>query len=486
MGLLVKEIRRRWPGNCLIYHWGDAITESEKTKIRNAMDDWELTGNVRFIERTTQDRYVTFLPDSDPLDGICSSSTHGMDGGQQYIHLDHDPAPRTLRHEIGHALGFYHEHKRRDRNPFININTAEIKDEHRYQFQMVAVGEAQQPGDYDLDSVMHYGAAAKMSRDGVTALITTDDPADSGRIGSVSISPTDFAAAAIMDDGNQHVYQLTGNGQIECMVQQNASWSDGWTIARPYTVGGHKFLLLLKTTGGSMRINRIELNGSIGEQIQSRNWSDGWTHAVKYAVLGHNYMMLYRRSDGTVNIYKINGDGKIGERLDRGTLERGWNQAAAFGIGASNFMLFSNLDGDVFVHEIEWDGKIGQRKHAQSLGSGYSITQPYQILGNTFLLRLKTSNGTLKIRKINGDGRVGGVIQERNWTGGWTTAIPYHVGWDTYLLRLKRDTGDFSIERIEGDGKLGPNMDRRLLATGWGTVTVYGVGLATFVLLVKP
>jgi len=484
MGLLVKDIRKRWPGNCLVYSWGPALTEAEKTRVREAMQDWENTGHVRFMERTTQDRYVTFIPDMDPLDGICSSSTHGMGGGQQFIHLDHDPGKRTLRHEIGHALGFYHEHKRRDRDDFIDVNTAKIQDGHKYQFEKVGVDEALQSGDYDLDSVMHYGDAKKMSRNGETALITTDDPADSDRIGSPDISPGDVEAVELMEKGTQHVYQLSANGQIENMVEQE-DWSAGWTIARPYTVGVFKFLLLLKTSNGKMHINRINLDGSIGERIQTEDWSNGWTHAVKYAVLGSNYLMLYKSGSGKIHLHKINGDGKIGEKIDEGTLESGWSYAAAFGIGIGNFMLFSNLNGDVFVHEIEWDGKIGQRKHAQTFGNNYTVTQPFNILGSTFLFMLKSSNGVMKIRRIDFDGRIGDIVQEQNWSSGWTTAIPYHVGVATYLLLLKKDDGSFHINRIEGDGKVGPVVDRRVLASSWETATVYGVGLGTYVILVK-
>lgn len=485
MALLVKDIRKRWPGNCLVYSLDNALTADEKTRISAVMQDWENTGHVRFVERTTQDRYVTFKPDANPLDGISSSNVLGMNGGQQFIRIDHDPGAGTLRHEIAHALGFYHEHKRRDRNPFIDVNTAQIQDQHRSQFERVAVDEALHEGTYDLDSVMHYGAAQAMSRDGNTALITTDNPADSNRIGSSGISPSDIAGAAAMEAGTQHVYQLTASGQVENMVQQS-NWSAGWTIARPYTIGANKFVLLLKTVDGTMQVNRINLDGSIGARIQDKNWSSGWTHAVKYAVLGANYVLLYKKGEGTIHVNKINADGKIGSKIHEGTLESGLNYVAAFAIGASNFMIFSHLDGRVLVHEIAWDGKLGERKHAQELGNGYSITQPYSVLGTTYLLMLKSSNGTMKIRRVDGDGRIGNVIQTQNWSNGWTSAIPYRVGGDTYLLALKEGNGRFDISRIEADGKLGAVTDARSLAPGWGTVSVYGVGVGTYVLLVNP
>jgi hypothetical protein len=487
MALLVKDIRRRWPGNCLVYTWDQALTDDEREKIKAAMTDWENGGHVRFIERDKHNRYVTFIPDQDPLDGICSSSSLGMEGGQQFIRIDHDASPRQLRHEIGHALGFYHEHKRLDRDVFIDVNTAEIKDRHRYQFEKVGDTEALQLGNYDLDSVMHYGAAKSMSRNGKTVLITTDDPAHSGRIGSRQISPGDVGAIALIESGSQHVYQLSASGQIESMVQQSA-WASGWTIARPYAVGGHKFLMLLRTSDGRMNLYRINLDGTISEKIQDKNWASGWTQAVKYAVLGFNYMMLYKRKNGTLEVYKINSDGTIGEMLDQGDngLESGFSYAAAFSVGPKNFMLFSHLGGAVFVHEIEWDGKIGGRKHQQTFGKNYTVTQPYRVLESTFLFMLNSSNGVVKIRRINADGRIGEVVQEQNWTDGWTTAIPYHVGANTYLLRLKQGDGRWDIKRIGADGRMGAYVDGRFLAPGWGTVTVYGVGWGTYVLLVKP
>lgn len=484
MGLIVKNIRKRWPGNCLVYNWGQALNSTEKNLILQAMDDWQRTGFVRFIERTTQDRYVTFIPDTEPLDGIHSSDSLGMAGGEQFIRLDHSPGARTLRHEIGHALGLYHEQKRRDRDNFIIWNKAKTKDEHKSQFEKANADEAQAVGVYDLSSVMHYGSAKSMSIDRETALITTRNPNNQNKIGSSNISPGDTESVKIMQKGNEHVYQLGVNGQMETVAQQK-TWSSGWTIATPYTIGLNNYIFLLKTSNGRMHVNKINFDGSIGDIVQNQDWSSGWTQAVKYNIGLFNFMMLYKKDSGKINIHRLDADGKIGEKIDEGTLEANWSFAAHFSILTSNYMLFSNTQGKVYVHEITWEGKIGQRKHNHNFSNGYTITQPYSVLGASFLFMLKSSTGTVKIRKIGFDGSIGEVIQGHDWTSGWTSAIPYHVGAFNFLLLHKKD-GTFHVNRIEGNGKIGPVLDSRLLSPGGETIAVYGVGVGTYTIIINP
>lgn len=486
MGLIVDEIRKRWPGNCLVYKIGAAFTSEERARIRSALDSWKETGFVQYIEKSTQDRYVSFVQDSIPLDGICSSNSLGMSGGEQIIRLDPGASVSTIRHEIGHALGLYHEHKRRDRDRWIDWNEAKTKSIYRYQFLKVDLNEAQNVDAYDLDSLMHYGSAKSMSIDGNTPLIKTDNVANSGRIGSASISAGDIGSVKAMCKGNQHVYQISGSGQLETLVEQE-SWTSGWSIAIPYSVGPNKFLFLLKSSDGTMHVNKINFDGSIGERIQNLDWSSGWTHAVKYSVGLGNYLLLYKKDSGLVHINRIDADGKIGEIVEEGsTIGENWSYLARFQILFSNFMLFSNMNGDVHIYELTFEGKLGQRKHVQSFGNNYSITQPYNVLNSDYLFMLKKSDGIMKIRRINMDGSIGELIQERDWTSGWTTAIPFHIGLSSYLFLLKKGDGTFNINKINSDGKVGSIVDERILSDGWGTVAVYGVGLGTFSVLIKP
>jgi hypothetical protein len=64
---------------------------------------------------------------------------------------------RTVIHEIGHAVGLFHEHAREDRGNFVNIDDDNIRDGYGHDFDRKVEG-ADDSGLYDYDSIMHYSA----------------------------------------------------------------------------------------------------------------------------------------------------------------------------------------------------------------------------------------------------------------------------------------------------------------------------------------
>lgn len=58
-------------------------------------------------------------------------------------------------HEILHAIGFYHEQSRPDRDNYIRVNWHNIEASWRSQYQII--NTAQTIGPYDYSSIMHYG-----------------------------------------------------------------------------------------------------------------------------------------------------------------------------------------------------------------------------------------------------------------------------------------------------------------------------------------
>jgi len=61
-------------------------------------------------------------------------------------------------HELGHALGLWHEQSRSDRGNYITINWDRIPDDVEHNFEIHS--EASYFGPYDFDSIMHYGQCA--------------------------------------------------------------------------------------------------------------------------------------------------------------------------------------------------------------------------------------------------------------------------------------------------------------------------------------
>jgi hypothetical protein len=73
-------------------------------------------------------------------------------------------------HEIGHAIGLWHEHTRNDRDTYITVLTANISSGAAYNFQKTG-SSGQDLGAYDYGSIMHYSAYS-FSANGSATIVT--------------------------------------------------------------------------------------------------------------------------------------------------------------------------------------------------------------------------------------------------------------------------------------------------------------------------
>ena len=106
------------------------------------------------VPRGGEKDYVVFKSD----ESGCWSSV-GKSGGKQVINLQ-APCLRvvgTAIHEILHAIGFYHEQNRSDRNKFVRIIRENIPDYKFINFEKLDPSEDDNFGiSYDYGSVLHY------------------------------------------------------------------------------------------------------------------------------------------------------------------------------------------------------------------------------------------------------------------------------------------------------------------------------------------
>uniref|UniRef100_A0AAY4EBW1 Metalloendopeptidase n=1 Tax=Denticeps clupeoides TaxID=299321 RepID=A0AAY4EBW1_9TELE len=136
------------------YVLSSAFSSSDKQMIATAMNTFHTKTCIRFVPRTTQTDYLSI----ESKNGCYSSL--GRQGGQQTVSLNTNGCiyNGVIQHELNHALGFYHEHTRSDRDQHVTINYANIVPGMAYNFDKQNTNNQNTP--YDYSSVMHYAKDA--------------------------------------------------------------------------------------------------------------------------------------------------------------------------------------------------------------------------------------------------------------------------------------------------------------------------------------
>jgi astacin len=493
MALIISDFTKHWPGGCLIWRFDPGLSNDEKALFRRAMEHWAGRANVRFLERTVQASYVTYKTDP-TIDNVNHSSSIGMAGGEQFIYLDpitiEDNRTKSSRHEIGHTLGFYHEHMRCDRDSFVSVSDKIKLDRLHDFFPKLCGNDVIQVGDYDFSSVMHYNPTPGATTDGTDGLRGSNNDNQElldDRASRRAVSPGDTAGIAKLHGGNAHVYQLSGRGQIEKTVGQY-SWPNGWTTSTPFGMDVRNFLFLIKESNGINQTFQVNADGSIPDTpIDSRNWSSGWTSAMEYAIGPFNYFFLYKRGDGSHHLHDMNIDGKIGRRIENVKIEEGWTSIRRYTIGLDNFLLFVNANtGDWRIRRIQWNGRVGESINADTWSPGWTSVEPFSSGGNNFVLRLKARTGALSIKSIRPNGELSRNDSDtRRLNPGFNIVIPYEVSGNTYVVMMNTTTGSLFIHHLLPTGKIGALTDRREFGPGWTVGSIYHVGAGTFLNLIK-
>ena len=174
------------------------------------------------MPRNGQADYVTFRPSSAGY----AYATVGRVGGQQFVNLVANPTG-VIVHEIGHALGFLHEHTRPDRDSYVTIHWGNIRPGFESNFYTYSSGR--QAGPYDIDSIMHY-PSYEFSGNGYATITRKDGTTYSANY--TSLSAGDAAGVA----------QIYGKAQTpgNIYVDSNASRNDPAFARSPCLRGGRR------------------------------------------------------------------------------------------------------------------------------------------------------------------------------------------------------------------------------------------------------
>ena len=157
MGVVPSSALRRWNNGVVSFVIEASVPDRQR--IYDAIAHIEATvDGVNFVEAGSYySDYIAFVRTTEA--GVCGRSAVGRQGGQQYVRLADGCGMGSVLHELGHALGFWHEQSRCDRDTYVEIVWSNVESGRSSEFDKHCSGAVDVHG-YDEGSVMHYSPYA--------------------------------------------------------------------------------------------------------------------------------------------------------------------------------------------------------------------------------------------------------------------------------------------------------------------------------------
>ncbi|XP_058866216.1 hatching enzyme 1.2-like [Acipenser ruthenus] len=167
------------------YTISSEYSAKEKDIISSAFPDFEAQTCIKFKQRTTEKDYINISPQNGCWSNI------GKYKGVQQVSLSKGGCvyKATAQHELIHALGFFHEQSRPDRDSYVRINWQYIPADQVSNFYKQDINTLGMP--YDYTSIMHYGRDAFSNTTGKFTIVPIPD--ETVEIGQrIAMSPRDI------------------------------------------------------------------------------------------------------------------------------------------------------------------------------------------------------------------------------------------------------------------------------------------------------
>ncbi|XP_028402112.1 zinc metalloproteinase nas-6-like isoform X2 [Dendronephthya gigantea] len=214
----------RWPKNGLVYDLHPSLSYKAEKVIMEAIKEWERVLpclgswiNIKQL-RNKPTAYIQFYS------GQGCNSPVGRLGKPQRISIGKGCENKVIAvHEIGHAMGMWHEQSRPDRDRYIEILWDNIIPEWRSAFRKITASVVNSYGvQYDFESVMHYPSNAFAKHPGLETMKSKDGQRQLGN--SEGLTLKDIKQV-------QRMYKCGADGKSKVACSDKSRSCLGWQEA---------------------------------------------------------------------------------------------------------------------------------------------------------------------------------------------------------------------------------------------------------------
>ncbi len=465
MGFIRASSQYRWPNGVIPFAFDNATIPAGdpiRTTVINAIAFWTVNTPLIFVPRTTESDYV--LVKRVASKERCSMFV-GRKGGAQELECAGSPETARVAHELGHAIGLFHEHQRTDRDAMVGVSFAAIRDEaHNYR----RIDDGLMIGPYEFSSLMHYlvnTAAAdrqplsKIHPDPalppVYAAAVGNSPGDRNAVRFMYGIVPERSPIAALSKGSDHMelWVVDENGVVRGAPFFDGSWQTWYFLfGRQFPQRAHLAAL--------HRASRMEVWGVGTDGLLHGVWFDG-DNWQKWYTLGAPPiaglppgtpplppgapLAVWTRDPNHMEVWVVGNDGLLHGIWFDGSKWQAWYTLPGRTFPPATHLAVLGRDDDhVELWAVGTDGVL----HGVYFAGGW---QPwYSLAGRTLVpgagvACVSRSDDHMEVWSVGGDDRLHGVWWNGQAWQGWYTLFGASLPPGAPLVALSRDSDHMEV-----------------------------------------